>query len=149
MKIFVRLIILICCSFIFLSFKNIKGNDEIELLTGERVVFFNNFLAFYKVTGKVISVREAKINVDIETCGKSHVDKSSLQYLKMPKKLKKEILNCGTSYVLLQNGIKYYIHSNKEFDCSIKKSIILDVKIIQFFIYKNKEYYNFVMLNVK
>ena len=120
---------------------------DIVLTNGDTIPIIGNLNQFYENKAKVVKVSSAKIKVDIKFCGKSGIDKISMEYVSMDRNLKKSILSCGTAYVLEQNGKTYYIHSTKEFNCSEQQNVVLKVKILKILELSTGEYYNLMVID--
>ena len=120
---------------------------DIVLTNGDTIPIIGNLNQFYENKAKVVKVSSAKIKVDIKFCGKSGIDKISMEYVSMDRNLKKSILSCGTAYVLEQNGKTYYIHSTKEFNCGEQQNVVLKVKILKILELSTGEYYNLMVID--
>ena len=120
---------------------------DIVLTNGDTIPIIGNLNQFYENKAKVVKVSSAKIKVDIKFCGKSGIDKISMKHVSMDRNLKKSILNCGTAYVLEQNGKTYYIHSTKEFNCGEQQNVVLKVKILKILELSTGEYYNLMVID--
>ena len=146
----INILIITCLSSFTERDKQYQTEDirkDIVLTNGDTIPIIGNLNQFYENKAKVVKVSSAKIKVDIKFCGKSGIDKISMEYVSMDRNLKKSILSCGTAYVLEQNGKTYYIHSTKEFNCSEQQNVVLKVKILKILELSTGEYYNLMVID--
>ena len=146
----INILIITCLSSFTERDKQYQTEDirkDIVLTNGDTIPIIGNLNQFYENKAKVVKVSSAKIKVDIKFCGKSGIDKISMEYVSMDRNLKKSILSCGTAYVLEQNGKTYYIHSTKEFNCGEQQNVVLKVKILKILELSTGEYYNLMVID--
>ena len=146
----INILIITCLSSFKERDKQYQTEDirkDIVLTNGDTIPIIGNLNQFYENKAKVVKVSSAKIKVDIKFCGKSGIDKISMEYVSMDRNLRKSILSCGTAYVLEQNGKTYYIHSTKEFNCGEQQNVVLKVKILKILELSTGEYYNLMVID--